>query len=99
MELVLAFVKKDSKKLSFSLFPSIYYKMIIMKKEIEIRIRELKSYVNKQREVIIGINNEIENSEFKPSLNQQGTIDYICQQERIFIKEIERLGILKEQFE
>ncbi|MBL7694844.1 MAG: hypothetical protein JNK91_08355 [Ferruginibacter sp.] len=69
-----------------------------MKQEIENRINELKEYVDKQRELIIGINNAIENDGFRPSASQQVTIDYICQQGRWGMKEIERLEKLKERF-
>ena len=51
-----------------------------MTQEIENRINELKEYVDKQRELIIGINNAIENDGFRPSKSQQATINYICQQ-------------------
>ena len=66
-----------------------------MKQEIENRINELKEYVDKQRELIIGINNAIENDGFVPSESQQVTIDYICQQGKFGLKEIERLEGLK----
>lgn len=70
-----------------------------MKQEIENRINELKEYVDKQRELIIGINNAIENDGFIPSESQQLTIDYICQQGKCDLKEIERLEVLKKRFE
>ena len=70
-----------------------------MKKEIENRIKELKEYVDKQRELIIGINNAIENDGFVPSESQQVTIDYICQQGKFGLKEIERLEGLKKKYE
>ena len=70
-----------------------------MKQEIENRINELKEYVDKQRELIIGINNAIENDGFIPSESQQLTIDYICQQGKWVLKEIERLEVLKKRFE
>lgn len=59
-----------------------------MKQEIENRINELKEYVNKQRELIIGINNVIENDGFVPSQSQQVTIDYICQQGKFGLKKL-----------
>lgn len=62
-----------------------------MTKEIDNRITELKEYVEKQRELIIGINNAIENDGFVPSKSQQVTIDYICKQGQEGLKEIERL--------
>lgn len=61
-----------------------------MTQEIENRINELKEYVDKQRELIIGINNAIENDGFRPSESQQITINYICQQGKWSLKEIER---------
>lgn len=70
-----------------------------MKKEIENRINELKEYVDKQRELIIGINNAIENDGFVPSESQQVTINYICQQGKLWLKEIERLEGLKKKYE
>ena len=70
-----------------------------MKQEIENRINELKEYVDKQRELIIGINNAIKNDGFIPSESQQLTIDYICQQGKWVLKEIERLEVLKKRFE
>lgn len=70
-----------------------------MKQEIEKRINELKGYVDKQRELIIGINNAIENDGFVPSESQQVTIDYICQQGKFGLKEIERLEGLKKKYE
>lgn len=69
-----------------------------MTQEIENRINELKEYVDKQRELIIGINNAIENDGFVPSESQQVTIDYICQQGKNGLKEIERLEGLKMKF-
>jgi len=69
-----------------------------MKQEIENRINELKKYVDKQCELIIGINDAIEKDGFKPSQAQYATIDYICQQGRHSIKEIERLEELKSLF-
>lgn len=66
-----------------------------MKQEIDNRINELKEYVDKQREQIIGINDAFENDGFQPSESQQTTIDYICQQGRNNMVEIERLGKLK----
>lgn len=70
-----------------------------MKQKIENRINELKEYVDKQRELIIGINNAIENDGFVPSESQQVTIDYICQQGKFGLKEIERLEGLKKKYE
>jgi hypothetical protein len=70
-----------------------------MTQEIENRINELKEYVDKQRELIIGINNAIENDGFVPSESQQVTIDYICQQGKFRLKEIERLEGLKKNYE
>lgn len=70
-----------------------------MKQEIEYRINELKEYVDKQRELIIGINNAIENDGFRPSESQQATINYICQQGKSGLKEIERLEGLKKNYE
>ncbi|MDP2237475.1 MAG: hypothetical protein Q8J88_13670 [Bacteroidales bacterium] len=67
--------------------------------EIENRINELKEYVDKQRELIIGINNAIENKGFVPSESQQVTIDYICQQGKFGLKEIQRLEGLKRKYE
>lgn len=69
-----------------------------MKQEIDNRVTELKEYVDKQRELVIGINNAIEKDGFKPSQAQYATIDYICQQGRYGIKEIERLEELKGRF-
>ena len=51
-----------------------------MIKKIDKRLTELKEYVEKQRELIIVINNAIESDVFVPSESQQVTIDYICQQ-------------------
>jgi uncharacterized coiled-coil protein SlyX len=70
-----------------------------MKQEIENRINDLKEYVDKQCKLIIGINNAIENDGFVPSESQQVTIDYICQQGKWGLKEIERLEELKNRFE
>ncbi|MEO6316767.1 MAG: hypothetical protein ABIU63_15150 [Chitinophagaceae bacterium] len=70
-----------------------------MTQEIENRIDELKEYVDKQRELIIGINNAIENDGFVPSESQQVTINYICQQGKFGLKEIERLEGLKKKYE
>ena len=70
-----------------------------MIQEIDNRINELKEYVEKQRELIVGLNNAIENDGFIPSESQQVTIDYICQQGQLGLKEIERLNKLKKQFE
>ena len=65
--------------------------------KIENRIEELKTYVDSQRELIIGINDAIENDGFIPSKSQQVTIDYICQQGIKSLKEIERLNQLLNQ--
>ena len=70
-----------------------------MTQEIENRIIELKEYVDKQRELIIGINNAIEIDGFRPSESQQETINYICQQGKFGLKEIERLEGLKMKYE
>jgi hypothetical protein len=70
-----------------------------MTQKIENRINELKVYVDKQREVINGINNAIENDGFRPSQSQQVTINYICQQGKWGLKEIERLEEHKNRFE
>ena len=70
-----------------------------MKQEIENTINELKEYVDKQTELIFGINNAIENDGFVPSESQQVTIDYICQQGKFGLKEIERLEGLKKKYE
>jgi uncharacterized coiled-coil protein SlyX len=70
-----------------------------MTQQFENRINELKEYVDKQRELIIGINNDIENDGFCPSESQQVTINYICQQGKGGLKEIERLEELKKKFE
>ena len=70
-----------------------------MTQEIENKINELKEYVDKQRELIIGINNAIENDGFRPSKSQQATINYICQQGKSGLKEIERLEGLKKNYE
>lgn len=70
-----------------------------MKQEIENIINELKEYVDKQRELIIGINNAIEKDGFRPSASQKLTIDYICQQGKWGLKEIEKLEKFKKQFE
>ncbi len=66
-----------------------------MKEQIENRLNELKVYVDKQRELIIGINDAIENDGFKPSSDQQVIIDYICNEGQTYLKEIERLKKLK----
>lgn len=66
-----------------------------MTQEIEKRINELKEYVDKQRELIIGINKAIENEGLLPSESQQATIDYICQQGKCGLKEIEKLEKFK----
>lgn len=66
-----------------------------MTKEIDNRITKQKEYVEKQRELIIGINNAIENDGFVPSESQQVTIDYICQQGQLGLREIERLKKLR----
>ena len=55
------------------------------------RIEELKVYVDGQSEMIIGINKAIENDNFRPSVEQRATIDYICSQGRKALIEIERL--------
>ncbi len=70
-----------------------------MIQEIDNRIIELKEYVGKQRDLIIGINNAIEKDGFIPSETQQTIINYICQQGRWAFKEIERLDDLKKRFE
>jgi len=70
-----------------------------MTQEIEHRINVLKEYVDKQREMIIGINNAIENDGFIPSKSQQVIIDYICQQGKNELKEIERLEGLNKKYE
>ncbi len=70
-----------------------------MKQEIENRISERKEYVDTQRELIIGVNNAIENDGFVPSESQQVTINYICQQGKFGLKEIERLEGLKKKYE
>ncbi len=62
-----------------------------MKNKIASRIRELKNYVDKQRTLIIGINNAIENDNFRPNLSQQKVIDHICEQGKTTLKEIKRL--------
>ena len=69
-----------------------------MIEEINDRIIELKSYVDKQRELIIGINSAIEDDGFIPSDSQQTMIDYICQQGKWALKEIEKLDELKKRF-
>lgn len=66
-----------------------------MKEQIEKRINELKEYIDKQRELITGINDAIENDGFKPTKDQQVIIDYICTQGRTYLGEIERLEKLK----
>lgn len=66
-----------------------------MTQEINSRFVALKEYVDKQLELIVGINNAIENDGFRPSKSQQKTIDYICQQGRSFLIEIERLKNFK----
>ncbi|MEI6139550.1 MAG: hypothetical protein WCP85_09810 [Mariniphaga sp.] len=70
-----------------------------MTQKIETRINELKEYVDKQRELIIGINNAIENEDFHPSISQQATLNYICQQGKWGLKEIEKLEELKKGYE
>ncbi len=70
-----------------------------MTKEIDNRIKELNEYLDKQRELIVGLNNTIENEGFVPSELQQVTIDYICQQGKFGLKEIERLEGLKKKYE
>ncbi len=70
-----------------------------MTQEIENRINELKEYVDKQRELIVGINNAIEKEGFRPSESQKATINYICQQGKRGLKEIERIDELKKRFE
>jgi len=67
-----------------------------MTQEIEIRINELKEYVDKQRDLIIGINTTIEKDGFRPSESQQVTINYICQQGKNGLKEIGGWKSLKE---
>lgn len=67
--------------------------------KIETRINELKEYVDKQRELVILLNNEIENNGFRPSSIQQAEINYICEQGRKSLIEIERLEKLKKEFE
>lgn len=69
-----------------------------MPQEIERTINELKEYVDKQRELIVGINNAIQNDGFVPSESQKLIIDYICQQGKNGLKEIERLEGLKNKF-
>jgi uncharacterized coiled-coil protein SlyX len=69
-----------------------------MKQEIENRINELKEYVDKQRDLVIGINSAIEVEGFVPVESQQITIDYICQQGKWGLKEIVRLEELNKRF-
>lgn len=69
-----------------------------MKAEIDNRIIELKELVEKQRLLIIGINNAIENDGFIPSLSQQQKIDYICEHGKNALKEIKKLDVLKSKF-
>jgi uncharacterized coiled-coil protein SlyX len=69
-----------------------------MKNEIEQRIQELKNRVSQQRELVIGINDFIENHNFQPTERQLVLINYICQEGRKAMKEIERLEILKKRF-
>ena len=66
-----------------------------MTEQIENRINELKVYVDKQRDLIKGINDAIEKDGFKPTQSQQVTIDYICNQGQTYLLEIERLKKLK----
>lgn len=70
-----------------------------MAHEIDKRINELKQYVEKQSELILLLNHEIENNGFRPSDIQQTEIDYICEQGKQSLKEMERLEELKKQFE
>jgi len=70
-----------------------------MTQKIENKINELKEYVDKQRELIIGINSAIEKEGFSPSESQQATINYICQQGKWGLKEIEKLENLKNRDE
>ena len=66
-----------------------------MKNIIEERIQQLKKNVDKQRELIIGINHSIENEHFSPNEYQQSLIDYICIYGKQCITEIEKLEKLK----
>lgn len=70
-----------------------------MTQEIENRINELKEYVDKQRELIIGINKAIESDGFCPSDGQWAAISYICEQGKRGLQELERLEELKKRFE
>lgn len=66
-----------------------------MTQKIDKRINELKEYIEKQRELIIGINNAIEYDGFVPSESQQNTIDYICQQGQLGLKGLKKLEDLR----
>lgn len=70
-----------------------------MSTEIKHRIEQISRYVATQRELIIGINEAIENYSFVPSKAQEITINYICQQGRNGLREIERLKQLLKSYE
>jgi len=63
-----------------------------MTQKIDTSITKLKSSAEKQRELITGINDAIENDAFVPSESQQMTIDYICHQGQLILKEIKKLN-------
>lgn len=60
------------------------------------KIDNRKTELKKQRDLIIGLNNVIENDDFRPSESQKITIDYICQHGQFLLKEIERLKKLRD---
>ena len=62
-----------------------------MKQEIESSINELKEYVDKQREQILGIINAIENEDFVPTESQKVTLEYISERCEWGLNEIKRL--------
>lgn len=62
-----------------------------MKKEIEVRIEELRKKETDYREIIITLNNDIINETFKPSEDQKTRISYIANQGRKTLAEIEWL--------
>lgn len=67
-----------------------------MEANINNRLEQLRERVTQHREMIVAINDEIEHNGFKPDASQQLTIDYICQEGRRAIAEIDRLERLKQ---
>lgn len=61
-------------------------------------MEEIEEFINRKRRFIMLLNNAIENKGFRPSQDQQMIIDYICQQGKWGLEQMEKYEEFRRRF-